>query len=77
MKGIKRNKKHASSDKEQGEICFSYWCLPPDFFLDLSLVFCQLQVLLVHVEASSAHVASKLHTAKILLAIHFVLCKIR
>ena len=43
----KRNlKKHASYDEEQGEICLSCWCLPSDFFLDPSLVFFQLQVLL-------------------------------
>ena len=43
----KRNfKKHASSDEEQGEICLSCWYSLSDFFLDLSLVFSQLQVLL-------------------------------
>ena len=40
-------KTHASSDEEQCEICLSCWCLPSDFFLDLSLVFPGLQVLLI------------------------------
>ena len=39
-------KKHLSSDQEQGEICLRCWCSPSDCFVDLSLVFFQLQVLL-------------------------------
>ena len=27
--------KHTNSDEEQGELCLSCWCLPPDMFLDL------------------------------------------
>ena len=47
LKRRKRNlKKQASCDEEQGEICLTCWCLLSDFFLDLSLVFSQLQVLL-------------------------------
>ena len=42
----KEIEKHTSSDEEQGEIFLSYWCSPSDFFLDLSLVLSQLQVLL-------------------------------
>ena len=38
--------KTASFDEEQSEICLSCWSSPSDFFLDLSLVFCQLQILL-------------------------------
>ena len=41
-----RLKKHASSEGQQSEICLSCWYSPSDFFLDLSLFFSQLQVLL-------------------------------
>ena len=40
-----KRKKHASSEEEQGKTHFSCWCLPSDFFLDLSPVFCQLKFL--------------------------------
>ena len=51
MERRKRNKKEcASSAEEQSEICISSWCSPFDFFLDLSLVFSQLQILLSTLE---------------------------
>ena len=42
-------KQHTNPDEEQSEICLSCCCSPLDFFLDLSLVFSQPQVLLSYV----------------------------